>query len=230
MVNFAIQVKDKLDFTVTTLDLGGGYRKPRPHPFGPNGVTSIPTISDHARTVASVLTQGNVVSAIGRPKLLLESGGFIVTDAATLLPTVGMTKDVSFGPGAGKLLRVDTSPYQYVRRLIFNFYHETIVANKVLQPKTQEVDIIGNTSADDYLASSLKIQRVEKGDILATLDQGSYCEMISTQYCGIPRPATVLVNPETTGVIRRRETPEEILSQYEIPTWLTSDQGATWLR
>lgn len=220
VVRFAKLLKSELDFTVKVLDLGGGFRKPRPHPFGPGGVTSIPSAEDYASAVSSVLLEERVPTVLGDPKLLLESGGYIVSDAVILLSRVGMTKKVEGGPGGGKLVAVDTSPYQFVRRLIFNFYHEPVIANKMDQPKTETVKIVGNTCAHDSLADRVDVPKLERGDIVALLDQGSYCEMISSQYCGIPRPATVLVNSTRASVVRKRETPDGILSQYQIPEWL----------
>ena len=47
--------------------------------------------------------------------------------------------------------------------------------------------------------------------MLALLDQGAYCEVLSTQFNAIPRPAVVLVDEGAVTLVKRRETLEDIL-------------------
>lgn len=226
VVDFANEVEDRIGFRVSILDLGGGFRKPRPHFFGPDKVRSIPKIDDYAHTVTSTIKK-ELAHDHGRlPELILEPGGYIVTDAVTLLSTVGNIKSVNKGSGKGKWVSVDASAYMFARKLIFNFFHQTLIANKLLEPPSETVDIVGNTCAYDYICDKVRVPRLERGDIIATLDQGSYCETISTQYCAIPRPAVLLANKNETSIIKRRETPEDIKSLYEIPDWLNSLSGS----
>lgn len=84
------------------------------------------------------------------------------------------------------------------------------------------LDLVGPTCAYDNVGDKVSVPPLERGDIIATLDQGSYCETISSQYCGFPRPATVLVHGEHADIIRRRETSDELLAQYVIPSRLSS--------
>ncbi len=224
VVNFAHEVESRLGVKVSIFDLGGGFRKPRPHSFGPGKVSDIPEIEEYARTMTSVIRSKLGSPDYGLPELIVEPGGYIVTDAVTLLSTVGNIKEVKKGAGKGKWVAVDSSAYMYVRKLIFNFYHQTLVANRLHEPCSEVVDIVGNTCTYDYIGDKVKTPRLERGDLIATLDQGSYCDTISTQYCAIPRPGVVLVNEEQTGIIKRRETPEDVASHYLIPAWLHTPQ------
>ncbi len=218
VVEFANKVSEKLGVRVSMLDLGGGFRKPRPHLFGPDKVSSIPDINEYAQVITSVIKKE--IPHADLPELVIEPGGYIVTDAVTLLSRVGNIKDVKKGIGKGKCVAVDSNAYMFVRKLIFNFYHQTVIANKMLAPLREVVDIVGNTCAYDYVGDKVKVPHIERGDIVATLDQGSYCETISTQYCAIPRPAVVIANKEVTSVIKRRETSEDVAALYAIPDWL----------
>lgn len=220
IVDFMLMVESKIGMKMSVLDLGGGFRKPRPHPFGPGKITSIPQIEEYAEVITEVIRRKALSNRSDLPKLVLEPGGYMVTDAVTLLSTVGNIKSVNKGPGRGKWIAVDSSAYMFVRKLIFEFYHHTFVANKMSSASKETVDIVGNTCAYDYIADKVTIPHVERGDLIATLDQGSYCETVSTQYCGILRPAVVLVNNQDVSIIKRRETPEDILSLYSIPPWL----------
>jgi diaminopimelate decarboxylase len=218
VTEFARLLQERLNFKPRLLDLGGGYRKQRPHGFGPNRIASYPTVEEYADTILGVLN--DAASWIGQPTVMLEPGAYMVADAVTMLSSVGAIKSVNSGLGAGKWVAVDSSAYFFVRKLIFNFYHHTVIANKALQASSEVVDIVGKTCAYDYIADKTCVPSLERGDIVATLDQGAYCETISTQYCAIPRPATVLVSKEQVDLIKRRETIEDILSQYTIPSWL----------
>jgi diaminopimelate decarboxylase len=222
VVGFALTLKKTLGFVPSVLDLGGGFRKRRDHGFGPGRITSIPAIEEYAETVTSVLNRENTAKELGRPHLILEPGGYIVSDAVTLLSKVGSIKSVESGPGAGKWVALDSSAYAFVRKLIFGFYHHNVVANKMNEPPTETVDLVGPTCAYDNVGDKVSLPRLERGDVIATLDQGSYCETISSQYCGFPRPATILVSGDRAEIIRRRESPEDLLSQYTIPARLSN--------
>jgi diaminopimelate decarboxylase len=222
VVDFALQVNEKLGFAPSVLDLGGGFRKTRPQGFGPNRVMSMPDLEEYADTILDVITDMNVSKTLGQPELWFEPGGFMVTDAVTLLSTVGTIKMVESGPGKGKWVAVDSSAYLFVRKLIFNFYHNSIIANKALEPLTEIADIVGPICTYDNVGDKVRVPRLERGDVVATLDQGSYCETISTKYCAYLRPATVLVNKERADIITARETLDEYLAQYRLPTWLSA--------
>ena len=59
-----------------------------------------------------------------------------------------------------------------------------------------------------------------RGDLLAVLDVGGYAEVLSNQFNLLPRPATVLVDGDTSEVIRRRETLDDILATQAVPARL----------
>lgn len=225
VVDLALTVEKKLGMKISVLDLGGGFRKTRPHPFGPGGITSIPTIDEYAQLITSTIKEKFGQAKSDLPELLLEPGGYIVTDAVTLLSTVGNIKEVKEGAGKGKWVAVDSSAYMFARKLIFNFFHQTVIANKMLEPLEEEVDIVGNACTYDYIADGVMVPRLRRGDLVATLDQGSYCEVISTQYNAIPRPATVIVNGSEKSIVRRRETTEDLTNLYSIPNWLNLNGG-----
>lgn len=119
VLNFAISLKKELGFVPSVLDLGGGFRKMRSYGFGPKRIVSIPSVEEYAETLTSVINQDVIAREIGKPHLVLEPGGYIVSDAVTLLSAVGSIKSVDSGPGAGKWVALDSSAYAFVRKLIF---------------------------------------------------------------------------------------------------------------
>ena len=76
---------------------------------------------------------------------------------------------------------------------------------------TWPVELVGQSCVYDTLEEHLLLPAIERGDVLALFDQGAYCEVLSTQFNAIPRPAVVLVADGATSLIKRRETLEDIL-------------------
>jgi diaminopimelate decarboxylase len=58
------------------------------------------------------------------------------------------------------------------------------------------------------------------GDLVAILDQGAYCESVTSDYCAIPIPATVLASRGRAAIVRRRETVQDLVDRYDVPDWL----------
>jgi diaminopimelate decarboxylase len=66
---------------------------------------------------------------------------------------------------------------------------------------------------------------MKRGDLIAVLDAGMYAETTSTQFNGMPRPATVLVSGRSHELIKRRETVEDIFALHRIPERLRISPG-----
>ena len=52
------------------------------------------------------------------------------------------------------------------------------------------------------------------------LDNGSYCEAITTDYCAVPIPAAVMASAGRSAVTRKRETVDDLVARFDVPTWL----------
>ena len=70
------------------LNFGGGFRVGNPAGYGPGRLTSFPTADAYAETIGGLVASAD----IGRPRVLLEAGGYLVSDAAVLLATVGFNE------------------------------------------------------------------------------------------------------------------------------------------
>jgi diaminopimelate decarboxylase len=53
------------------------------------------------------------------------------------------------------------------------------------------------------------------GEVIAILDAGAYGMSLSSQYNLRPRPAEVLVGPNPVRLIRRRESYQDLLRNFE---------------
>jgi diaminopimelate decarboxylase len=77
--------------------------------------------------------------------------------------------------------------------------------------------VVGPTCSPSVLASAAELPELARGDLLAILDAGMYAETSSTQFNGVPRPATVMVDGERADVIKERETVQDVFARHRIP-------------
>lgn len=203
------------------VNMGGGYRVGHPDGFGPGRVTDFPTAAEYAMAVAGTMRELVRERDLPPPQLLLEAGGYVVADAACLVALAGLRKTRTFGGEQRDWVFVeDTSAYHFVRRLMQDFYYRTVVANRMFDPPAGSVTIAGPVCTADDLARDVALPRIERDDLIAVLDQGAYCESVTSDYCAVPTPATLMVDDGRVAIIRRRETVEDIANRFDVPAWL----------
>jgi diaminopimelate decarboxylase len=78
----------------------------------------------------------------------------------------------------------------------------------------------GPICTDDNVTLNAALRELERGDVVAVLDQGAYCESVTSDYCAVPSPAAVLACDGRSEVIRRRLAAREIAAPFVVPTWL----------
>ncbi|MFQ6105744.1 MAG: diaminopimelate decarboxylase [Candidatus Hydrothermarchaeaceae archaeon] len=147
-------------------------------------------------------------------ELYLEPGRYIVGDASITLARVSTIKKTPYR----KFIGVDAGFHVLSRPLLYDGYHEVVVANKINEKNIEKVHIAGNLcESGDILAKDRTLPNAEKDDILAFMDTGAYCMVMSSQYNSRPRPAEVLVKDDEYELIRERENFEDIFEKQRIP-------------
>jgi diaminopimelate decarboxylase len=205
---------------IRIVNLGGGYRVPRPHPYGPGGITDIPTIEEYADAVAGTVARGVREHDLGDAQLILEAGGYLVSDAVTLLARV-LRRKAALDGGDDWAFVENTSAYHFVRRLMFGFEHHVALAHGEGGP-LERVRIAGPVCTDDTVADHVLLPRLREGDLLGVLDQGAYCEAVTSDYCAIPIPASIVVSNGRAALAGRRETLEDLVARFEVPDWIAT--------
>lgn len=201
------------------LNFGGGFRVGNPAGYGPGRLTSFPTADDYAETTAGLVA----TAGVGQPTVLLEAGGYLVSDAAVLLATVGFGKRRRADAESREWAFLEnTGGYHLVRRLMFGFHHEVGVANRMADRADTTVSIAGPACADDDVCLDARLPRLRRGDLLAVFDNGAYCESVTSDYCAVPIPAAVLVDDGRAAFSRRRETVADIEARFCVPSWLAA--------
>ncbi|MEW2386450.1 alanine racemase [Micromonospora sp. NPDC047707] len=219
VVEQLVAVADKLyrgyGVSIEVFNYGGGFRVKTDTGYGPGAVRSLPEIDAGADATAGYT--GRLLAERGLPaaQIWVEPGGYLVSNAGVFTARVGVRKSIPVrGEVRDWVFLEDTSAYHFVRRLMADVYHPAIAATRMSQPCTGRVHVAGATCAPDEVTPPLTMPELTRGDLIALLDQGAYCDAVSTEYCALPLPPTVLVDEHSTRLIRRRRTPHDIAADY----------------
>jgi diaminopimelate decarboxylase len=179
------------------LDFGGG--------LGVRYTTERPAApSAYARMIASVVRPLGV-------GLLLEPGRSIIAPAGVLLTRVLYTKQNPKNP----FVIVDAAMNDFLRPVLYDAPHPItrIVNQEGKHTDTRErVDIVGPVcETGDTFLKGWPLGKVESGELLAIWGAGAYGFVQSSNYNARPRPPEILIEGKRAKLIRRRETPADLL-------------------
>jgi diaminopimelate decarboxylase len=182
--------------TLRYLDFGGGL-----------GVRytdqAVPARGSYAQMVAELVKPLGV-------HLLLEPGRNIIAPAGVLLTRVLYVKQ-----SRGKrFVIVDAAMNDLMRPSLYGAVHAiTKVTRSGEAPDFKEqADIVGPVcETGDCFLRGWPIGEVAAGDVLAVWTAGAYGMSLASNYNARCRPAEVLVEGKRVRIIRRRETPRDLI-------------------
>ena len=153
--------------------------------------------------------------------LEIEPGRFLTAQAGVLLTEVMATKAV----GANHYTLVDAGFNDLLRPAMYGAWHEiellprsegdrSIVNTAVAGPLCESGDLFTQSPSGDLLLRALPEALV--GDLLVLHDAGAYGASMSSNYNSRPLIPEVLVEGNSSRLIRRRQTIEELLSLEDV--------------
>ncbi len=180
--------------TISHLDLGGGlgirYRDETP-----------PAPGDYARALTALI--GN------RPqKLLFEPGRLLTGNAGVLLTRIEYLKHGE----ERNFAVVDAAMNDLMRPALYDAWHDVlpVIAGTAGE---KSYDIVGPVcESGDFLARGRQLA-VSEGDLLAVMSAGAYGMSMSSNYNTRPRAAEVMVDGNTSHLVRERESVAELMSR-----------------
>jgi len=193
-----LELADRLqaeDMPIAHVDVGGGLGiryQPEDDP---------PPVETYARELLACL--GN------RPhRLLIEPGRALVGNAGLLLTRVEYLKH---GPEKNFAV-VDAAMNDLMRPALYDAWHEVRpVRHGGGAPLTY--DIVGPVcESGDFLAHD-RVLALAEGDLLAIMSAGAYGMSMSSNYNTRARAAEIMVDGDTTYLIRERETISELMAR-----------------
>jgi diaminopimelate decarboxylase len=212
-----VELHERTGFSPSIVDVGGGYareRDPESQRLDPNPST----LEDYAAAITSSLGEPLTRGGIPLPELWLEPGRSIVGNAGVLIGTVGSVKhDLGM-----TWVNVDISINNLMRIESHHSAYHLLAANRLHDPHDQTVTVVGALCTGAPLGANRSMPSLERGDLMAVLDAGMYAETASTQFNGVPRPATVLVSEEGVELIKERETVLDVFAKHRIPPRLAA--------
>jgi diaminopimelate decarboxylase len=201
---FAARARDELNWSLATLDLGGGL-----------GIAGTP---DERELSISVFVNGLLTevereceeNGIPAPRIILEPGRSLTARAGVTLYTVGSVKrsadDTAY-------VAVDGGMSDNPRPALYGARYTALLANRADEEPTGTFTIVGkHCESGDLLIDAVSLPEPRRGDLLAVPATGAYTLAMSSTYNAVPRPAAVLVARGEARKIRRRETLDDLLA------------------
>ncbi len=200
-----------LGFTTMELNMGGGYGVE----FDPEGKT--PPISSFTDAMMEALAAGCAAEGIPVPRVIIEPGRWVVSEAGVTLYTVQTVKTID---GMVTYAGVDGGMTDNPRPACTE-RSTGLLPRARWTGATETVTVAGKCcESGDVLIEGLKVPPLERGDLLAVLNTGAYTFSMASNYNRIPRPAAVLVSPGRADVIAERQTYDDVLRWDRIPEHL----------
>ena len=203
MIDFMGYIKSKLNITISSLNLGGGF-----------GIkyteNDTPTDYDlYIKEVSNAIKVSAQKNHIPVPFILIEPGRSIVGEAGLTLYKVGGIKNI---PDIRTYVSIDGGMTDNPRYALYGSGYMITVANKASDEANDLVTIAGKCcESGDLIQENVKIQKPEVSDILVVFSTGAYNYSMASNYNRIPKPAIVMVNNGEDRVIVKRETYDDII-------------------
>ena len=203
MIRFIADIKKELGYEIRELNLGGGLGVR--YVEEDREINYSGAISDIAAVIRSYCTE----NGIKLPRIILEPGRSLVAAAGATLYTVGSVKEI---PNFRNYVSVDGGMPDNPRYALYQSQYTAIIANKATEPRDYTATLAGRCcESGDLLGENMKLQRAERGDILAVLVTGAYNYSMASNYNRLPRPPVIMVKDGEARVVVKRESYEDLV-------------------
>ena len=198
MLTFIAEVRDRLGYTASMLNLGGG--------FGVRYTEQDPVIDYAARIreVAAELERQCAALDLPVPKILMEPGRSLVADAGMTLYTVGSVKEI---PGYKNYVSVDGGMTDNPRYTLYEAPYTVLLASRAGQEPDFTATVAGRCcESGDLIQEDVPMPKPGRGDILAVLTTGAYNYAMASNYNRVGRPPVVMLRGGRSYVAVERES------------------------
>lgn len=212
VMDFAAEMKEKLRFTMETLNLGGGFGiwyTDEDRKIPPEGY------AEYLEALIGEVQRKAQEHGMQEPFLLIEPGRSIVGEAGVTLYTVGAIKEI---PGLKKYVAIDGGMFDNPRYALYESKYTPILANRATEACTELVSIAGKCcESGDMIAVNVSLPKAQSGDILAILSTGAYNYSMAMNYNRNMIPPCVLVHEGKAEYIVRPQSYEDLNRNDVIP-------------
>ncbi|TKB09437.1 diaminopimelate decarboxylase [Desulforhopalus sp. IMCC35007] len=201
LLSLITEISQKLNIRFEFINIGGGLGIP----YKPD----VPELDLKAMGEAITALFKDFSKANGyEPALYMESGRFITGPHGVLVTTAINRKNIY-----RTYIGVDASMSALMRPGMYDAYHHIEVVGKE-GGETEIVDVVGSLCENnDKFAVQRELPVIEDGDILVIQDTGAHGIAMGFNYNGNLRPKELLLKPEATvELIRREETVDDLFA------------------
>lgn len=148
-------------------------------------------------------------------KIMLEPGRLIVGNAGALVSRCIYKKD-----GETKNFRiVDAGMNDLIRPALYEGYHEIVAVSQDNAEQEKSIDVVGPIcESGDFFCQNRLINNFEEGDLIALLSAGAYGFTMASNYNSRPLPTEILIDGETSNVIRKRQSFDDLIQGEQVPS------------
>ena len=209
IVELAAQVREKFDFTVSELNVGGGM-----------GIAYVETddpinVEHMAKAIHDIITSECARVHFPLPKIAVEPGRAIIGGAAITVYEVGTVKPVDVSDALVRnYISVDGGMSDNIRTALYDAEYTVSVASRESTAVPVTSRVVGKhcESGDIVVRDTQLPADLKPGDLLAVAATGAYCRAMASNYNYLPRPAVISVKNGKSEVLLRRETIEDLLT------------------
>jgi diaminopimelate decarboxylase len=200
-------LKDSLGFITHELNVGGG--------FGAVISPKVPAMRSEFYTepMMKALTDGCKALGLEMPRVILEPGRWIVSEAGITLYTVENVKELP----KVTYIAVDGGMADNPRYALYQAEYEAV---KVSDPDAEPYDRDGGThvsivgkccESGDILIEDAKLPFIKAGDVIALYNSGAYTFSMASNYNTLARPAVVFVEEGRAKSAAERQSLEDLV-------------------
>lgn len=203
MFRLMLKIRDELKFTVSELNLGGGFGiKYLPEDDAKDYDTFMKSVSAKVKE----LCKENDYPV---PFIVIEPGRAIVANSGTTLYTVGSVKNI---PNIKTYVSVNGGMTDNPRYALYQSPYTVAIADRADKDGDTLVTVAGrNCESGDIIQENVYLNSPKAGDTLAVFCTGAYNYSMASNYNRVPRPAVVMIKDGKSRVIVKRETYEDII-------------------
>ncbi|MGH7163148.1 MAG: diaminopimelate decarboxylase [Planctomycetota bacterium] len=147
----------------------------------------------------------------------MEPGRLLVGNAGILVTRVLYLKT----SGSRRFVICDAAMNDLIRPSLYGAFHRIEPVERREGPEATS-DVVGPVcESGDFFAKDRLLPPVEPGDLLAVRSAGAYGFAMASNYNARPRAAEVLVEGARFGIVRERETEEDLVRGESVePRWM----------
>lgn len=205
VMEFVAMLKKKHNIDVKLFNAGGGY--------GVWHTSKDPNLKDEDYKKFISVVVNEVKKGVSRdnliePTLVIEPGRSLICEAGFTLYTVGNVKEIK---GVRKYVSIDGGMFENPRYALYQALY-TAVKCKPEGLKQEKVAIVGKCcESGDCIIKDAKIEKLQKGDIVAILSTGAYNYSMASNYNRNPIPPVVMVNKGKARVVVKGQTYDDLI-------------------